>query len=161
MTPQRTARGSLILPLPFALFPGLPATLSLPEGRFTRKDELHLTVLSRREAEAVAETLPVSAWPARLAAHDWRVTPTARRFLLRDEDGRIVQSVIAEVDCAALNACRREFAEASGAPLPDTLPHVTLFVDGTAKGIGLVSIGDFSAKCVRVVDPAGSRSISR
>jgi hypothetical protein len=155
-TLQRTPRGSLILPLPFALFPGLPATLALPEGRFTRKDELHLTVLSRREAAAVAETLPAAAWPAHLAAHDWRVTPTTRRFLLRDEeDGRIVQSVIAEVDCAALNACRREFAEASGARLPDTLPHVTLFVDGAAKGIGLVSTGDFKAKCVRAVDPAG------
>ncbi|WP_026817199.1 hypothetical protein [Arenimonas composti] len=159
---RRTPRGSLILPLPFALFPSLPETLALPEGRFSRKDELHLTVLSQREATAVAEALPVSAWPARLAAHDWRVTPTARRFLLRDqEDGRIVHTVIAEVVCAALNACRRDFAEASGAGLPDTLPHVTLFVDGTAKGIGLVSIGDFTAKCVRVVDPAGTRSISR
>ena len=61
--PGRSPRGSLVLPLPWSFVPPLAMTFDLPEAPFTRKADLHLTLLSRREADAAATTLPhVTLW---------------------------------------------------------------------------------------------------
>lgn len=151
--PRRTPRGSVILPLPWSLLPSLAPSLALAEAVFDRKDELHLTVLSRAETSAVCAALGAVALDAGLSRHDWSVRITPRWFVLRaDEDGRTVHSVIAEADCPALNSCRRALAHTSGVALADTLPHVTVFLAGTTKGIGLSSLVEFEARRVRRLD---------
>ena len=148
--PGRSARGSVILPLPWSFVPPLAATLDLPEAPLVRKAELHLTLLSRPEADAAAATLPESEWCAWFDRRDWDLRLTDRWFLLAAKDaGHTVRSVIAEIDCDALNVFRREFGYAAAVPLEDTLPHVTLWVDGKATGIGLASLAEFDARCVR------------
>jgi hypothetical protein len=153
--PGRSARGSVVLPLPWSFVPPLAAVLDLAEGPLDRKDELHMTLLSRREAAAVAATLDEREWPAWFARHDWRLRLTDRWCLLHDvEAGRPVRAVIAAIDCDALNAFRRDLGYAAAVVLEDTLPHVTLWVAGTRKGIGLCSTADAAAKTVRTLTAA-------
>jgi hypothetical protein len=153
--PGRSPRGSVILPVPWSFVPPLVETLDLPEAPFARKDELHLTLLSREEADRAAVNSPEGEWAAYFARHDWRLRLTDRWFVLQDKvDGRTVRSVIAEVDCDALNAFRQELGYAAATELPGTLPHVTLWVAGQRKGIGLASLADFEAKRVRALDDA-------
>ena len=148
--PGRSPRGSLVLPLPWSFVPPLAGTLDLPEAPLARKAELHLTLLSRREADAAAATLPVDDWRDWYARHDWRPRLTDRWFLLQAKaDGHTTRSVVAEVECEPLNLFRREFGYAAAVALEATLPHVTLWTAGASHGIGVASIADFEAKCVR------------
>ena len=148
--PGRSPRGSLVLPLPWSFVPPLAMTFDLPEAPFARKAELHLTLLSRREADAAATTLPVDEWPDWYERHDWRPRLTDRWFLLQAKaDDHVTRSVVAEVECDALNAFRREFGYAAAVTLEATLPHVTLWTDDAPNGIGIASLADFETKCVR------------
>jgi hypothetical protein len=149
--PGRTARGSVLLPVPWSFVPPLAAHLELPEARLDRKHELHLTLLSRKEAERVAATTDPAEWHAWFARHDWTMRLTDRWTLLRDvEDGETVHSVVAEVDCPALDAFRTEVGYAAATVLEPTLPHVTLWVAGT-KGIGLASYADVERTTIRAL----------
>lgn len=152
--PGRNPHGSVLIPLPWSFVPPLAATLGLPEARLARKGELHLTLLSRTEAERVATTKEAGAWRAFFDRHDWTMRLTDRWTLLRDVDaGRTVHSVIAEIDCPSLNAFRADLGYAAATVLEATLPHVTLWVDGT-KGIGLASFADVERTTVRSLDAA-------
>ena len=74
----------------------------------------------------------------------------SRWFLLQAKaDGHTTRSVVAEVECEPLNLFRREFGYAAAVALEATLPHVTLWTAGASHGIGVASIADFEAKCVR------------
>lgn len=153
--PGRSPRGSVVLPLPWSFVPPLVPVLDLPEAALSRKDELHLTLLSRAEAEAAAATLPERDWATWYARHAWTPRLTDRWFLLQDvEDGRPVRSVVAAVACEALNAFRRDFGYAAAVTLEETMPHVTLWVAGTTTGIGLSSRADVTSKTVRALGAA-------
>lgn len=153
--PGRSTHGSVVLPLPWSFAPPLAELLDLPEVLLARKDELHLTLLSRREAERAAATTAESEWRGFFERHDWNLRLTDRWTLLQDvEDGRRVYSVVAEVDCPALNAFRADVGYASATVIEATLPHVTLWVAGGTKGIGLCSLADVAAKKVRALDGA-------
>ena len=129
--------------------PPLAELLDLPEGLLARKDELHLTLLSRSEAERASVHTVEHEWREFFERHDWELRLTDRWLLLRDvEDDREVHSVVAEVDCPALNAFREDLGYAAATVLEETLPHVTLWVAGT-KGIGLASLADLERKTVR------------
>ena len=153
--PGRSARGSVLLPLPWSFVPPLAERLDLPEALLERKDELHLTLLSRTEAERTAATTTEAEWRGYFGRHDWTMRLTVRWALLRDvEDGRDVHTVVAEIECGALNAFRAQLGYAAAVVLEPTLPHVTLWTAGTAKGIGLSSFADVAAKTVRALDGA-------
>lgn len=139
--PGRTARGSVILPLSFTLLPPLAARLCLPEVELRRKTELHLTLLSRTEAEASAQRLPEAAWAEAFAAQDWTLEPLERRYLLRKARprGGPCWSVIQEVACPALKTFRHALAARAGLDLSDPFPHLTLYVAGAARGIAVPS----------------------
>jgi hypothetical protein len=153
--PGRAASGSVVLPLPWSFVPPLVATLDLPEAPLQRKAELHLTLLAKSEADAVAGRADESEWAAYFARHDWPLRLTDRWFLLqRDRGGQRERSVVAEVECPALNAFRRELGYAAATALEPTLPHVTLWTAGRPDGIGLCSLAEFEARRVRALTAA-------
>ena len=153
--PGRTATGSVILPLPWTFVPPLAAVLDLPEAPLARKAELHLTLLARDEAARVATNAPEAGWRAYFGRHDWRLRLTDRWTLLHDPAGTAgAFSVIAAVDAPALNLFRRELGRAAAIDLPDTLPHVTLWVAGDTKGIGVASLAEFARRQVRALTDA-------
>ena len=153
--PGRSARGSVVLPLPWSFVPPLAERLDLADVRLARKDELHLTLLSRTEAERAAPTTTEAEWRDYFGRHDWTMRLTDRWMLLRDvEDGHHVHTVVAEVACEALNAFRAQLGYAAATVLEPTLPHVTLWTAGTTKGIGLCSFADVAAKTVRELNGA-------
>lgn len=153
--PGRTAHGSVLLPIPWSFVPPLATQLDLPEVRLARKDELHLTLLSRTEAERAAATTDEVEWGRYFARRDWSMRLTDRWTLLRDvEEGRTAFSVVAELDCPSLNLFRDELGYAAATVLEATKPHVTLWVAGGTKGIGLASIADVERKMVRALSVA-------
>lgn len=149
--PGRSNTGSVILPLPTSFAPRL-AMVRLPEAELTPKRELHVTLLSTGEASAVARSLPESEWEKMFQQQSWHLGLTGRAFLLGEDkpDGK-VWSVIAELEDSAVNVFRRALSQASGVALPDTLPHVTLWVAGSDLGIGLGSREEFSQRLIRKI----------
>ena len=146
----RNAHGSVVLPLPWSFVPPLAATLVLPEATLSRKDELHLTLLSRTEAGRLAAGTSEDEWRAFFARHDWSMRLTDRWRLLREIEGSTTaHAVVAEIECDALNTFRTDVGYAAAIVLEPTLPHVTLWVDGTTKGIGLSSFADVERCSVR------------
>ena len=146
--PRRSLTGSVILPLPEAAWNDRDTVINLPEASLSPKRELHLTLLSTREAAELAERLDVAAWQQAFEAQHWTLEPTGRACLLHDtKDGRPIHSVIAVVDCPALNRFRAALAQASGVELADTLAHVSLY--DTHRSIGLSSLAEFEARLVR------------
>lgn len=155
-----SASGAVILPLPWSIAPPLPPRLVLPEATLTAKDELHLTLLSSLEAAALdASRAAADAWrrwhdadpidPAKVALDGpW--------WLLRaDKPEGTAWSVVAMARCAAFERFRARVAQAShGAIAADAPAHVTLFVAGDPRGIGLPSRAVFEAARVRQLAPA-------
>ena len=142
--PGRSATGSVILPLGTDLLDHLPSRWALPEAALVRKSEVHLTLLSTKEAEALAARLPEPEWAKAFCTESWAMTPLERFDLLREERPPEPTrfSIIRHVDCPSLNAFRERLAQASGLALAATLPHVTLYTAGHERGIGLASLAD-------------------
>jgi hypothetical protein len=150
--PGRSDTGSILLPMnpPSRL----SATLALAPAPLplVRKHEFHLTLLSGGEAGALAARMPEAAWREAFDALDWRARWQATAELLHEPraDGDR-WSVIQHLELPALNAWRRALAAASDLALPDTLPHVTLMVAGSPRGIGLPSLAEHAARRVRAL----------
>lgn len=149
--PGRSITGSVILPLHQLDLAVLPATLVLPEIALHRKSEAHLTLLSTCEAEALSARLPESRWQSIFETLDWEMALLSQFDLLHEERlGEAARwSVIRHVACPSLNALRQRLSGITGADLPDTLPHVTLYIAGHERGIGLASLADYSRFFVR------------
>jgi hypothetical protein len=149
--PGRSGTGSVILPLPNAFDASLEP-IHLPEAELTPKRELHITLLSTREAHAVSQSVPESAWAAIFGKQPWHLVLTAHAYLLgEDKPTGKVWSVIAELEDASVNAFRQALSREAGVALPDTLPHVTLWVAGSDRGIGLGSREEFSQRLIREI----------
>jgi hypothetical protein len=149
--PGRSGTGSVILTLPSAFALSLE-TIRLPEAELTPKRELHITLVSTREAHAVAQSVPESAWAAIFHRQPWHLGLTGRAYLLgEDKPGGKVWSVIAELEDSSVNVFRQALSQVSGVVLPDTLPHVTLWVAGSDRGIGLGSREEFSQRLIREI----------
>lgn len=147
--PGRSRTGSVILPLGHTSLPFLQP-IRLPEVALSPKGELHITLLSTWEAHAVSQSVPESAWEAFFVQQPWRLELTGRAFLLgEDKPFGKAWSVVAELEDASVNSFRRALSQASGVSLPATLPHVTLWVAGGDRGIGLGSRAEFNQRMVR------------
>lgn len=137
--PGRSSTGSVIVALGDSMLMPLAPQLGLPEVTLFRKREAHLTLLSTREAEALARRLPESDWQAAFEAESWSWQALEAYDLLREDrpSEPTRYSVIRHLHCPALNAFRQRLAEAAGMDLAETLPHVTLYTAGHERGIGL------------------------
>lgn len=142
--PGRSSTGSVIVALGDSLLVPLAPQLGLPEVTLFRKREAHLTLLSTREAEALARRLPESDWQAAFEADSWSWQALEAYDLLREDRASEPTrfSVIRHLHCAALNTFRQQLFEAAGMDVAETLPHVTLYTAGHERGIGLSSLAD-------------------
>lgn len=153
--PGRSDTGSVILPLRDGRLRLHPDSLDVDGLPLRAKEEVHLTLLSSGEAEAVAAHLTVSAWEAAFNSLDWRLAPCGSAVLLQEKKATGLEySIVAPVECPAVNAFRRQLSEASGVLLPDTVPHVTLWVRPGGRGIGISSQAQYQDCRVREWAPA-------
>ena len=152
---ERTARGSVVWPVPAEALPPLPETAHWRGLELRRKAEFHLTVLDHRDAaECFGEkgNNPLfdrlqRAWrelDARIALLDelWLL----RKPLEAGDD--FAHSLATACDAPAIAAGRRLMAEWSGSDLPETLPHITLFWRGDPRGIAVRDRDAWRKRCV-------------
>lgn len=154
--PGFSARGSLLLPLAAADFPGLERRLCVDGIDLLRKSEFHVTVLDRELGAHAHEPAPGGAPAARLpalfASLDWRWRRTGARWLLQETQAEaLAHSVIELIEMPALNAFRRELAALLGEPVAPTPAHVSLYLAGTSEGIGLRSQAEFERLRLRAL----------
>ena len=152
--PGRSDSGSVLLALPTAISSEPPQIVYLADVAFQQKTELHLTLLSTREAEALAGRLPERAWEKVFEGETWTMTPSARVVLLQElKPTGVEYSLVTPVDCPSLNRFRARLATESGLDVPTTLPHVTLWIRPSGRGIGLASLAEYERCRVRELGP--------
>ncbi len=149
--PGRNTRGSVILSLKETRVGEFPDRITLPEVELVRKSELHLTLLSTREAGQLASSLPEADWQAAFEAEEWEMRFLDAFDLLQEERPAEPTrfSVIRRVHCPSLNAFRQRLTQAAGFDLPETLAHVTLYIAGNTRGIGLASLAEHERRRLR------------
>lgn len=143
--PGWTIDRTLLLPLDRAA-PRAPVEL---DGRsFAPKDELHVTLVGRRLgmelAARLGARLEAATRPA-FEALDWRPASTGE-FALIEKTGRTdaggrgrIASIIEFVELPALPHWYRWLGGLLGRELALPPAHVTLYVHGCARGIGIAS----------------------
>jgi hypothetical protein len=117
------------------------------QGRkFEAKDELHITVLSRDAAEQVQaymEQEPENGSRIRRLVDetDWSFRKQERYYHVQEDPQ--VETIIQMVDVQGLESFFRQVSEWVGRELEPPPPHVTLYMRGTEKGIGLPTHEEF------------------
>lgn len=154
--PIRSARGSVVLPILSA--PTWSAELEpvVAGIRYQAKTELHITLLSRAQIEALAEAgldgPKLDRWLARFR---FRFRWTRRLWLIerRGEAGfeRSIVQLIRQPDQTRL---RRALRGASGLELGEPVPHVTLYTAGCPEGIGIPNREAFRRLRTAALSPA-------
>ena len=149
--PGFNERGVLVLPLPAFPAHALPAACEIDGITLKRKSEFHLTLLSRREAAAVRARIDDDEIESQFAALDWTCRATGPCWLLGKAGDGNARSVIVLCAAPALDAFRTRLSSRCDVALAPVPAHVTLFVAGLMRGIGLGSHEAFHAMRVRVV----------
>lgn len=150
---ERTARGSIIWPVPAEFLPALPETLACRGLTLRRKAEFHLTVIGHDALEGLGGNAdPLfrrlqRAWQeldpcAELLDELWLL-----RRSLAEGDG-YAHSLAVACAAPAIPASRRLFAAWTGAMLAEALPHITLFWHGDPRGIAVPDRAAWRALCV-------------
>jgi hypothetical protein len=149
--PPRRVDGRLLLPVPAAAWAPPSDPLRLREGiELAPKPELHVTLVGTRLAgelrRVLGEAVRDAALDAATAQLDWRLWRSGRLLLLRkrDRDGargrmRLRHALVEPVDLPAMTPLHRALGRLLGRQLPLPPPHVTLYVAGDRRGIGLPS----------------------
>lgn len=141
-----------VLLLPQADGPDWPAApwLDLDGVRLQRKQEFHVTLLGRTLAPQLRARLGDAAIRTLAQEFDWSPRRSGYGSVLRKrkiEDGRVLDctSLIERIELPAFAAFRSALAAASGLPVPTTMAHVTLYVAGDPRGIGLPDMDTLAA----------------
>ncbi|HRQ64920.1 MAG TPA: hypothetical protein PKZ76_08655 [Xanthomonadaceae bacterium] len=133
------AGGGLLLALDRAAWPLREAGVLLDGLHFEPKRELHVTLLTRAQAQTLA-ALGVDPRALRLLAEplqwSWRARDEAWR-LRRQRDGSEVQSLIVRIDMPAQSDWRHILGERFGVDLGEPVPHLTLYTLGDPNGISV------------------------
>lgn len=111
------------------------------------KPELHITLVGNalgRELHATFGRHADALLDGAVAAQEWDWARTGRQLLLRKAsrvDGAVVttHSIIELIELPAMAGLHRALGHALGRQLPVPPPHVTLYVAGREKGIGVAS----------------------
>ena len=153
--PAWTDADTLLLPIAAAAWPLPPAALSLDGIAFAPKRELHVTLVGRalgaelREAGRLAEVLAAGA------VLDWRFRRRGEWWRLHDDaGGRHRHSIIERIDLPALPPLYARIATMLARPLPLPPAHVTLYVAGDERGIGVPDEASLARFTMRRVDAA-------
>ena len=115
-----------------------------------RKDELHLTILNRATGSLLRSQLGDDAIARLFEDEDWTIRRTGEGHLLRKVKtdlgcSTVCESVIECLDLPALAQFRHALSRVAGTPIPEVLPHITLYVAGDAAGIGLPDMASYEA----------------
>lgn len=135
--PGWSARDTLVLALDDAP-PAAP--IELDGRRFEPKRELHVTLVGRAlgaELRRVfGDRLDAATRPA-FEALDWRLHRTGRGALIERGGPRPAAAVIEHVELPAMAHWHGWLGTLLGRQLPVPPPHVTLYTQGDAGGIGI------------------------
>jgi hypothetical protein len=166
--PRLSPQHTLVLPVPRHAWPP-PARPVLLDGLlFVPKRELHITLigsaLGRELHAAMAGPSLDAAIATAVTAQDWRFTRSGRLLRLQtsiEDEGstRTVGSIIELIDLPAMAAFHAALSRLLGHALPVPPPHVTLYTQGSLKGIGVPSDADLRALRVREVDATELQSV--
>lgn len=153
----------LLLPVPAAAWAPPSSPVHLREGvELAPKPELHITLVGSRLGSCLRRNLgaafldeALGAWVARL---DWRFRRGGSRLLLRKRDHggergqmRLRHSLVELVTLPAMAPLHQALGRMLGRQLPVPPPHVTLYVAGDPRGIGLPSRSMLRACTLREV----------
>ena len=138
--------GGLILPLPANDFSAMPPHLQLGALKFTSKPEFHATLLNRKVGARVLMALGDEGARQVFEEGDWTWRRTGEGFLIQEEDanaGTTRASLIERLDLPELARFRGKLSRQTGIPMPEVVPHVTLFTAGDERGIGIPDLKTF------------------
>jgi hypothetical protein len=118
------------------------------------KDELHITILSKDAADSVGSYLedhPDDRERVRRLVEetDWKFHKTGELFYVQEEEG--VETIIELVDMPELEGFFRKLSRILDEDLEVPPVHVTLYMRGTDKGIGLATQEEFENLAVEEV----------
>jgi hypothetical protein len=122
------------------------------------KDELHITILSKDAADAVGRHLdehPEDRERVRRLVEetDWNFHKTGELYFVQEEEG--VETIIEMVEVPELEGFFRKLSRIAGEELEIPPAHVTLYMRGTEKGIGLATQAEFENLVVEEVIDIG------
>lgn len=126
--------------------------------RLQRKEEFHVTVLSRDMARAADVGLGESRLRALYESLSWTPRRTGRYVLLHqpkptDAGTLDCWSLIEHLELPAMGSFRAALARILGSMFADPVPHVTHYVRGDPNGIGVPDTRALEALRVRDVLP--------
>lgn len=144
--PGWTKQRTLLLPVPPDRWPLPDGPLSLDGLVLRPKRELHITLVGTalgRELKGAEDDGRIGKRAVREAfdAQDWSWSRTGRRILLqappKRRGGPARHALIEHVELPAMARFHAALGDLLGRELPVPPPHVTLYVAGTDRGIGL------------------------
>ena len=143
--PGFSAGGAVVIAIDPARWPPPAQPLILAARAYDPKHELHLTVIGRALGQALRAAvasggLDEAVLRQAFEAGPWRLRRSGWWLPLRREataEKPAAASVIEPVALPAMARFHTRLSAATGRQLPVPPPHVTLFVEGDAEGIGV------------------------
>lgn len=157
LSPQHT----LVLPIPPRAWPPPAQSVTLDGLVFAPKRELHITLVGSALGRALRAAVDARSLDAELdtavAAQDWRFARTGRLLRLQKSIGdegarRMTGSIIERIELPAMVSFHAALSRLLGHPLPVPPAHVTLYTQGSAKGIGVASEAELQRLAVRGIE---------
>lgn len=154
---------TLILPVAPTRWPPPAGGVTVDGIDLQPKEELHITLVGGKLGRELVSVFGKARARERVAAafdaRHWEFERTGRYLLLRKAAGdgkgaRPVHSIIEMVDLPAMASFQRSLGEALGRELPMPPAHVTLYVAGRRRGIGVSS--EVELRALRVRDVAAT-----
>lgn len=155
-----SAAHTLVIPIPRHEWAPPAHGLQLDGIHLGPKSELHITVVPGRLGRVLVDSLGSAALdgPVRQAFQslDWSYQRTGRRLLLcrptrTARHGPTAHSVIECLLMPAMADFHRDLGRWLGRELPVPPPHVTLYVAGRERGIGVASPAQLRGLSVREI----------
>lgn len=153
---------TLLLPVPRSRWAPPAGPVTLDGVELHPKEELHVTLIGSMLGSELRRSLAPARLDREIAALldrlDWSFTRTGRCLLLRkaslgEGHRRVAHSVIECIDMPAMADFHQALGKLLGRQLPIPPAHVTLYVAGRARGIGVPDPRRLRALAVRVLAP--------
>jgi ribosomal protein S15P/S13E len=150
LRPQRAsfdpAEGYLILELDLQSFYLHPEGVRFEGRHFEAKDEVHITILSREAAEAVRQHLeryPQDEEQVRQLVDEtnWEYRKLDSFYHIQEEPE--VETIVQMVEVPGVDTFFKQVGHPVGQELELPPTHVTLYMRGTEKGIGIPTQAEF------------------
>lgn len=149
--------GSLLIQLVKETFDLEGNTVYLEGIPLEPKDELHITILSRDAADTLSQHLeknPEDEDRVRRLIDEtrWEYRKLDRFYHVREEPG--VETIIQMVEIPGLASFFNQLSQIVKVELGRPPTHVTLYMRGTQKGIGLPTQAEFERLAQKQIHPA-------